>query len=81
MSPGSMEWGGGRDGCGPPVHNIPSHRHRILVQFLEINTIGGNQCVAAGLLAAVVAHGLARSAAAFNVGRISLCVAHDGLMA
>lgn len=55
-----------------------SHGCRILVQFIEINTIGGNQCVAAVLPAAVVA--LACSKAVFNVGRISLCVTCDGLM-
>lgn len=57
ISPGSM--GGRSNTCAVrtlcPQHT--SHRYRILVQFIEINTIGGNQCVAAGLLAAVVAHG------------------------
>lgn len=39
-----------------PQHT--SHRCRTLVQFTEVTTIGGNQRVAAGLLA-VAAHGRA----------------------
>lgn len=37
-----------------PQHT--THRCRTLVQFIEVTTIGGNQCVAAGILA-VAAHG------------------------
>lgn len=51
--------GGGSNTCAArtlrPQHT--SHHCRTLVQLIERNTIGGNQCLAACLRAAAVAHG------------------------